>query len=711
MHPAALVWTGVAAHKTKTVESDDLCRNPRWSGAVVNLAHINPTEALSIEIVQHQDVFYDKTVARFMADLSELESCVETDLWLEAIGGYMTAEQERTYRKAKELFDGIDKDGNGLLDKSEVKTLFESMNLEVTDEQHDKAYREMDDDGNGEVDFDEFHEWYANHQHSIEKIWKPRVSAVFTIQDALDGVEPWIAVDLQLPAWAVPKRPQSAKKMTVEEEREEALGLFKEIDLDDSGALDAAEIKHLLQAMGVKLSDKDVTDAIKAMGNAGKHEVDFESFFLWWQATQSRAAGMRSKLMNKMKLRLRNVQSPAGSKPSTALQAVSSPPAKSSEEVKQFFETIDTNGNGLLDREEVRELSRSLGAELTKGQLTEAMDSMDPQNCGVDFEQFFQWYTKLDHNLNSAGSFAIRRGFRSFASKSPSSSASQPKAKSPSRAPMDPAVKLRLETARVETQQAAAAEKQQPTQSSSSTFQQIEAELGLTGSPEEAARIAKMQASVRGKQDRKKVEGLVIDKELKRARTKFDQMDKDGNGRLDGEEMHALALWVFESFHPGGQPLPAEEQEKEAAKLRNRLDADGDGKLDFDEFAAWFTRTCQSISKYRKGLAQKAAAEKQRAQQIEAELGLTGSPEEAARIAKMQASVRGKQDRKKVASMKATASSELELGLATPAESKRLASEELQLAFSSLTPVEVAAAVEEVSEHLPMGWELHYPEG
>ena len=75
--------------------------------------------------------------------------------------------------------------------------------------------------------------------------------------------------------------------------------------------------------------------------------------------------------------------------------------------------------------------------------------------------------------------------------------------------------------------------------------QQIEAELGLTGSPEEAARIAKMQASVRGKQDRKKVEGLVIDKELKRARSKFEQMDTDGNGRLDGEEMHALALWVF----------------------------------------------------------------------------------------------------------------------------------------------------------------------
>ena len=34
-------------------------------------------------------------------------------------------------------------------------------------------------------------------------------------------------------------------------------------------------------------------------------------------------------------------------------------------------------------------------------------------------------------------------------------------------------------------------------------------------------------------------------------------------GTLDGDEMHQLALWVFESFHPQGKPLPAARQEKE----------------------------------------------------------------------------------------------------------------------------------------------------
>ena len=69
------------------------------------------------------------------------------------------------------------------------------------------------------------------------------------------------------------------------------------------------------------------------------------------------------------------------------------------------------------------------------------------------------------------------------------------------------------------------------------------------------AQVTIIQAAVRGKQGRQRVEVALIDKELRRARKKFDQMDADGNGSLDAVEMDKLAVWVLESFHPGGQPL------------------------------------------------------------------------------------------------------------------------------------------------------------
>ena len=87
-------------------------------------------------------------------------------------------------------------------------------------------------------------------------------------------------------------------------------------------------------------------------------------------------------------------------------------------------------------------------------------------------------------------------------------------------------------------------------------------------------------------------------KQLARARKKFQQMDKDGNGMIEGEELDTLAKWLFESFHPGGTAVPPEVIEKEAAKLKKRLDKDNNGKLDFGEFAAWFTRTCTGITRY-----------------------------------------------------------------------------------------------------------------
>jgi len=48
-----------------------------------------------------------------------------------------------------------------------------------------------------------------------------------------------------------------------------------------------------------------------------------------------------------------------------------------------------------------------------------------------------------------------------------------------------------------------------------------------------------------------------LEKQIKRARKKFTQMDVDGNGVLNGDELVKLSLWVFDSFHPGGEPISA----------------------------------------------------------------------------------------------------------------------------------------------------------
>ena len=93
-----------------------------------------------------------------------------------------------------------------------------------------------------------------------------------------------------------------------------------------------------------------------------------------------------------------------------------------------------------------------------------------------------------------------------------------------------------------------------------------------------------------------------MDKVVLRAYKKFEQLDVNSNGLLEGDELSGLATWVWSSFHPGGQPVSAEFMEQEGAKLLGRLDANGDGAMSFDEFAEWFRRTCESVAQYRRGL-------------------------------------------------------------------------------------------------------------
>jgi NACalpha-BTF3-like transcription factor len=60
------------------------------------------------------------------------------------------------------LFDSIDEDGSGTLEREEIASLAEEMDTPLTERELDVAMMAMDADGSGEVDFDEFSEWYAS---------------------------------------------------------------------------------------------------------------------------------------------------------------------------------------------------------------------------------------------------------------------------------------------------------------------------------------------------------------------------------------------------------------------------------------------------------------------------------------------------------------------------------------------------------------------
>ena len=67
-------------------------------------------------------------------------------------------------RELRELFDEIDTDGGGTLDRGEIKALADKLGVAMSKRELDLAMKEMDEDGSGEVDFEEFAEWWPQQE-------------------------------------------------------------------------------------------------------------------------------------------------------------------------------------------------------------------------------------------------------------------------------------------------------------------------------------------------------------------------------------------------------------------------------------------------------------------------------------------------------------------------------------------------------------------
>jgi hypothetical protein len=103
-------------------------------------------------------------------------------------------------------------------------------------------------------------------------------------------------------------RARELKKLGAEERRrEECRALFRTVDVDDSGAIDADEFAALMKEMCVPLDGaSELAEAIATIDADGNGEVDFGEFYAWLHGAQhaSHEAGHRAKMaLLKIKLR------------------------------------------------------------------------------------------------------------------------------------------------------------------------------------------------------------------------------------------------------------------------------------------------------------------------------------------------------------------------------------------------------------------------
>lgn len=138
----------------------------------------------------------------------------------------LSREQLESYKDAFGLFD---KDGDGVISTWELKSVLRALGQNPTKEELAEMIQEADLDGNGIIDFDEFIKMMIRRNNSEES----------------------------------------------EETLREA---FKVFDHDKNDLITAADLRHVVKALGMNISEELIEEMIKEADEDGNGNVGVEEF-------------------------------------------------------------------------------------------------------------------------------------------------------------------------------------------------------------------------------------------------------------------------------------------------------------------------------------------------------------------------------------------------------------------------------------------------
>ena len=158
---------------------------------------------------------YDKRARKL-----ELIKQKHGDNWRDAV----VSEPPQTPEELMSVFNLIDADNSGLLDRDEITSLADYLSEDpMSEAEMDQAMQEMDGDGSGEVDFEEFQSWWDARRTSRETAAAKELEPVAAKPNAGVHDEDFDAACLQI---------------------------FKRYDDDGSGEIDASELGQILETLG-----------------------------------------------------------------------------------------------------------------------------------------------------------------------------------------------------------------------------------------------------------------------------------------------------------------------------------------------------------------------------------------------------------------------------------------------------------------------------
>eukprot|EP00672_Neobodo_designis_P004997 CAMPEP_0174863586 /NCGR_PEP_ID=MMETSP1114-20130205/56505_1 /TAXON_ID=312471 /ORGANISM="Neobodo designis, Strain CCAP 1951/1" /LENGTH=318 /DNA_ID=CAMNT_0016098657 /DNA_START=63 /DNA_END=1019 /DNA_ORIENTATION=- len=158
---------------------------------------------------------------------------------------------KKEVRYFRKMFDMFDTDHSGAIGFFEMKNLTKHLGVEMDDDALRESMAKIDENGNGDLEFDEFLMWLSQASNQADEF------AVLKSKIRAQGTRP-------------------LSNAQIERLRE----VFNHFDADNSGSIDIEELGHVFEAMGQKLSEEDLAALMKQADDDGSGEMEFEEFLM-----------------------------------------------------------------------------------------------------------------------------------------------------------------------------------------------------------------------------------------------------------------------------------------------------------------------------------------------------------------------------------------------------------------------------------------------
>ena len=299
------------------------------------------------------------------------------------------------------LFDSIDEDGSGYLDREEMEKaaamLGAKLGFLMSEEQINHQWELMDPDGDGEVTFDEFQAWWngVKIDKDVENM------DVKVVEQEL--VKAGIHVNTDGAPLATLKQALKAHR------RQENLSvrqIFDSLDEDRSGALDWDEIEKAAGILGARtglvMSTEQLERQYKVMDPDGDGVITYDEFETWWKNFEAdHKVAMMTDDAIVAELRKVSIEVHKGAAPETVKEALKAHYRNKTLSLRQVFDTIDEDNSGCLDQDELGQaaamLATVIGFVMAPEELAAQVEIMDDSGDGiVSFDEFAAWWASFE---------------------------------------------------------------------------------------------------------------------------------------------------------------------------------------------------------------------------------------------------------------------------------------------------------------------------